>query len=264
MHQLSRTVRFTVPFAAAEQPSSPLHNTFAGWPASRGLGAYYELTVRCGGVPDERTGYVEDIAAIDDAVRSRALPAIREASHRPDVTPPAIVLRNVFDAIAGSVTARVRSISWQLTPTYSVTMNAQSRDDVEIAQQFEFSAAHRLHCAGLSDEENRRLFGKCNNPEGHGHNYRLEVAVAVPIDEGSPPGVIDIDRVVDEVVIQRFDHRHLNRDTAEFASLNPSVEHITRVCYDLLRPALAAAGGDLRRVTVWETGKTSCTYPVGA
>lgn len=128
-----------------------------------------------------------------------------------------------------------------------------------IRQQFEFAASHRLDCESLSPQENRRLFGKCNNEAGHGHNYRVEVAVA--IDPGSPFSLADLEAVVSRVLIERFDHKYLNVDCAEFADLNPSVENIARVSHDLLEPELAAAAMKLRAVTVWETDKTSCTYP---
>ena len=135
-------------------------------------------------------------------------------------------------------------------------------DHAIVTEHFEFSASHRLHCPELSDEENRRLFGKCNHPNGHGHNYRLAVAVRVgtgprvrPVQAGA------IESAVRTAVIDRFDHRHLNLDCPEFAQLNPTVEHIAMTCHALLAPAIAGAGAELVRVTVWETEKTSATYP---
>ena len=134
--------------------------------------------------------------------------------------------------------------------------------EVVVRQMFEFSAAHRLHVPGLSDAENESIFGKCNNPAGHGHNYRVEPAVGV--DPSNPMRVGDLERIVDETVIERFDHKHLNDQTTEFATdggLNPSVENIAKVCFELLRDPIAAGGGTLRAVSVWETDRTSCTYP---
>ena len=131
-----------------------------------------------------------------------------------------------------------------------------------LRQRFEFAAAHRLHVPSLSDDENRRLFGKCNHPSGHGHNYVVEPAVAVPT--GMPAfALADLERLTHERVIERFDHKHLNLDTSEFGvgGLNPSVENIARVCFDLLRESVHAAGGELVAVTVWETEKTCAAYP---
>ena len=136
------------------------------------------------------------------------------------------------------------------------------RPETLLTETFEFAAAHRLHLPALSDDDNRRLFGKCNNPNGHGHNYRIEVGVT-PVGDGAHPGIgfPALERVVAREVMDRFDHKHLNLDCPEFRDLNPSVENIARVCHDLLAPALAAERGALRFVRVWETEKTSCRYP---
>lgn len=269
MYQLSRTVRFCVPFSTAPWEKTARHNTFAAWPSMGSLGAYYELTVSCHGMPDGRSGYVENISVVDEAVRRYALPiiggALRQALLEERGADPLQVLSALLGPVIAAVSAPVTSVSWRLTPTYTLTMQTARPDRVEIAQQFEFAAAHRLHVDSMTEQENREVFGKCNNLEGHGHNYRLEVCAAVPLppEQGRGIGLEDLERIVDEVVIRRFDHRHLNRDTEEFAQLNPSVEHITRICHDLLAEPLEALGAELMRVTVWETAKTSCTYPAG-
>lgn len=144
-------------------------------------------------------------------------------------------------------------------------------DTVLMRQQFDFAAAHRLHCPHLSAEANRELFGKCNNPRGHGHNYRVEPCVELNLAGNDRPAFTlqDLERVTATTIIDRFDHTHLNEDTAEFnveqGGLNPSVENIAKVCYGLLKPVLENEFGKngvvLRSITVWETDKTSCTYP---
>ncbi|MBP7936663.1 MAG: 6-carboxytetrahydropterin synthase [Phycisphaerae bacterium] len=131
---------------------------------------------------------------------------------------------------------------------------------VDIQQSFEFSAAHRLHCATMSDEENRRVFGKCNNPNGHGHNYGLEVMVTGEPDPST--GVLlpieSLEDIVKQRVIDRLDHKHLNRDCPEFAAVNPSVENIARTIWGLLEGRMGPAR--LKRVRVWETPKTCAEY----
>ena len=131
---------------------------------------------------------------------------------------------------------------------------------IKVTQSFEFSAAHRLHCEGLSDEENRRLFGKCSNPSGHGHNYVLEVTVEGEPDKdtGRVASLPDLQRTVDECVIHPFDHKNLNMEVTDFRSLNPSVENIARVIWNRLHAELAPA--ILSRVRVWETPKTYAEY----
>lgn len=133
---------------------------------------------------------------------------------------------------------------------------------IYMRQSFEFAAAHRLHVASLSDEENRTLFGKCNNAAGHGHNYRVEPCVRVALTDGKPSFTLDdLERRTAETVIDHLDHKHLNKDVPEFAEVNPSVENIARVCFDRLAPTINAADVELTCVTVWETEKTSCVYP---
>ena len=131
---------------------------------------------------------------------------------------------------------------------------------VLLTQQFEFSAAHRLHCPQLSAEENRRTFGKCNNPGGHGHNYLLEVTVIGTPDPktGAVLSLPQFEQTVQERVIDRLDHKHLNADTPEFRDVNPSVENIARVIWGMLERHVGPA--TLHRVRVWETAKTCAEY----
>ncbi|MEO0513600.1 MAG: 6-carboxytetrahydropterin synthase [Planctomycetota bacterium] len=260
-----------------------------------GLGRYYEFDLRCRGTPDPDTGYLVNIKDIDRAVRSGVVPELAKlCEERPAADPVTLVgpfRRLAADALARSApTAEVVSLLWRLTPTYAVEARAPHEDhsdkdlsgkdlsgkdqpakdqpegapvpDVIVKQQFDFAASHRLHVQTLSDDENRRTFGKCNNPSGHGHNYRVEIAARVPAD-GTGPSLAQIEPIVDETVIERFDHTYLNVDTEDFgdAGVNPSVEHIARRCHELLTPALAAVGAALETVTVWETDRTSATYP---
>lgn len=133
---------------------------------------------------------------------------------------------------------------------------------IELTQCFEFSASHRLHRPDFSDEENRRIFGKCNNPSGHGHNYQVEVTIAGPVAEtGTILPLPEFESVVKHEVIDRFDHRHLNSDTSEFSELNPSVENIALVIWQLLKGKLGPAA--LQKVRVYETAKTYAEYSGG-
>ncbi len=271
MVSLTRTVRFSVNepdlAVAGEQQAD---NTFAAYPSMRGLGRHYELDIRCHGRVDAATGYFLNIKEIDRAVRATVIPMITAAARRGGAD-PASTLRDAIPALNRELAGTVASVRWRLSPYYSIEMSdpsttAPSSPPVAlIRQQFEFAAAHRLHVPSLSDEENRELFGKCNNPRGHGHNYRIEPCVEVPVPSrgASAFGLADLERITAAAVIARYDHKHLNEDTVEFGldGLNPSVENIAKVCFDLLGPRIAAAGGRLRSVTLWETDKTSCTYP---
>ncbi|MHC5023391.1 MAG: 6-pyruvoyl trahydropterin synthase family protein [Planctomycetota bacterium] len=265
MLDVSRTVRFFVNLdqASAVEAAARRHNTFAGWPTMCGLGAYYELMVTCTGTPDPSTGYLLDVAAIDRAVRDRAIPIVERAVRDHPGRDAGAVLQEIVASLEDGLPRPARTIRWQLSPYYSVAMDLQDTDRVTIRQQFEFAAAHRLHVASLDDAANQRIFGKCNAPNYHGHNYRLTVAVSTDLgDDGRTElSLLDLEGIVARTVIDRYDHTNLNLDTEEFRELNPSVEHITKVCYDLLAGPVAEAGGRLEHVTVWETEKTCCTYP---
>lgn len=250
---LTRAVRFAVHDHPPEVP---------GDPSVRGLARHYEIEASFRAQPDPLTGYAIDIHEIDGAVRRGAIPVIADACRSRPSADPGELLPELARAIGRELAGREpHRISWRLSPHYRVDWEAQRVDKAVIRQQFEFAASHRLHVPSLSAEENRRLFGKCNNPSGHGHNYRVEPAVEVTI--GAPFGLTDLERLTDEVILRRFDHKHLNIDTSEFANVNPSVENIAKVAFDLLEPAVQAASPDakLRSLTVWETDKTSATYP---
>ncbi len=108
---------------------------------------------------------------------------------------------------------------------------------VAVFRTAHFNAAHRLHVPQWTDEQNKAFFGLCNNANYHGHNYELEVKVEGAVDEVSGY-VIDmkvLKTFIDEEVIEPFDHKNLNLDVADFASLNPSAENIVWVIWEKLR-----------------------------
>lgn len=123
---------------------------------------------------------------------------------------------------------------------------------VSITRRYRFCAAHRLHTDALSAEENWAAFGKCNNPNGHGHNYVVLVTVKGPVDPatGTLLDLEELDRVVHERIVARFDHRDLNRDP-EFKQRTTTGENLVLLIWDLLVNALPA--GRLDKVGVIET-----------
>jgi len=133
---------------------------------------------------------------------------------------------------------------------------------VRLSQKFEFSATHRLHNPALSDEENCRVYGKCNNPHGHGHNYEVQVTLrGTPDATGTLVDVPQFERVVGATVIERLDHRNLNVEVPAFRDgLIPSVENIAMTIYRMLKPKFDGTRAQLASVTVWETPKTWCEY----
>lgn len=268
--RLTRTVRFAVNPPGV--PDAPGVNAYAGSPPFRGLARHFELEVACVGLPDATTGYLLDIKDIDRAVRAVAIPAIARACTDTPCADPASVLAGFLAPLVRALPApaTLERVTWWLTPYYRVEMSPAAPASVLIRQRFDFSAAHRLHTPALSDDENRARFGKCNNPEGHGHNYHVEPCVRTPLTPAGPELTLDrLERLVEETIIRRFDHRHLNRDVPEFApdmGLIPTVENIARVCHDLLAERLPAEAphSTLVNVTVWETDRTCATYPAAA
>lgn len=129
-----------------------------------------------------------------------------------------------------------------------------------ITRRLTFSAAHRLQSDKLSAAENRRVFGKCNQPNGHGHNYVLEVTVAGPIDAttGMVFNLTELKDVMTEVVENEFDHKNLNMDVPAFKTLNPTAENIAAVLWDLLAKRLKA--GLLYEVKLIETENNFVSY----
>ncbi|MCA9295891.1 MAG: 6-carboxytetrahydropterin synthase [Phycisphaerales bacterium] len=267
--ELTRTVRCCIPLDETTWTNQPRNNTFAGWPSMTGIGLYAELDVTVRGRPDPTTGYLVGIQDIDALVRSRALPILSRTVRERPTTPAECALREMARACIDHTDLPIVRFGWRLTPFYRLELETASMTadpttepaTVLYRQQFEFAAAHRLHCDDLSDDENRRIFGKCNNRNGHGHNYRLEVIVEAPLTDRPAFGLGRLEAIVREHVVDRFDHTNLSLDVEEFADCNPSVEHIARVCHDRLINPLRDAGAALRNVTVWETEKTACTYP---
>ncbi|MEX0777926.1 MAG: 6-carboxytetrahydropterin synthase [Phycisphaeraceae bacterium] len=263
MLDLTRTVRFCLN-DPDDHPVGARHNAFSAWPAMRGLGRYYELAVTCRGDADAVTGYFLNITHIDQAVREHALPYLErlvgDGGHTAAV-PMGALLRRLLEVLGPPLHDTIIALTLVLSPRYRLGVETHDMHHAMLRQQYEFSAAHRLHVESLSDEENRRVFGKCNNPSGHGHNYQLEVAVRVPIDpQGRCLEVEALDALVDDAVVRKLDHKHLNVDVPVFAKLNPSVENIAMVIHGMLKERVGELDAELVEVSVWETGKTVCTY----
>jgi len=134
---------------------------------------------------------------------------------------------------------------------------------VTITRRLYFNAAHRVHNPALSDEENARIFGKCNNPNWHGHNYTLDVSVSGPVEERTGY-VIDLGvlkRVVQREVIEKVDHRNFNVEVDFMRGVIPTTENIVVAMWRVLEPALRPAA--LTRLVLWETPNNYVEYTGG-
>jgi len=267
--QLCREIRFSIDRdwvlgahgTEGFEHALPVTNSWGGWPSAVGISPYLTLRIEVSGVPDAQTGYLVNIRELDLLMRRHAIPLAAKLLDAEGVRLTGIELvRAVREAILSGVPAqcRLESLRLSTTPFLSYCIHESEPTMVELTQSFEFSASHRLHVSSLSDEDNRRVFGKCNNPRGHGHNYQLEVTIA---DAGNPAPDLplpEFEARVKREVIDKLDHKHLNEDVPEFAQVNPSVENIARVVWGLLGDRLQPA--KLCRVRVWETAKTYAEY----
>jgi 6-pyruvoyltetrahydropterin/6-carboxytetrahydropterin synthase len=274
MHYLTRLVEFEAShrywnpaFSEADN-----HRTFGKCVSPYGHGHNYVLRVTLAGHPDPRTGMVINIKDLDRILKTVS----NEFDHKfINLDHPAFhdripttenLVTYLRDRIADTLCTHStdRYMLWRVTlyedPTlWADVYNGEGRHMVSLTKTFTFSAAHRLHSPALSEDENRTVFGKCNNLHGHGHNYELEVTVRGDIDPrtGMIIDLATLMQIVHQEVIERFDHKHLNEDTAEFRTLNPTGENIARVIWTLLKPRL---GAQLTRVGVWETPKNFFEY----
>ena len=130
---------------------------------------------------------------------------------------------------------------------------------VELGRRYHFSASHRLHTPKLSAAENFHVYGKCNNPFGHGHNYTVEVRLSGPIDPatGMISNLADLDSFVNEHVIEPFDHRSLNEEVPAFQTAVPTTEIL---CIEIFQRLKSFPHAKLEAVRVQETTNNSFEY----
>lgn len=131
---------------------------------------------------------------------------------------------------------------------------------VTVTRRLHFNAAHRVHNPELSDDENRRIYGKCNNPNWHGHNYVLDVSVSGEVDErtGYVMDLSELARLVERKVLDKVDHRNMNVDVPFMQGINPTSENIIVAIWRILEPAVRPAR--LTRLRLRETENNFVEY----
>lgn len=137
------------------------------------------------------------------------------------------------------------------------------RPCLEITRREEFSAAHRLHNPALGEEENRRLYGICNNANGHGHNYAVEVTVRGPLPDGTGM-VMDLNRlmvILKEELIDAVDHKNLNLDVPFLAGIIPTAENVAVAFWKRIEPRISRfEGARLERIRLYESRSNFVDY----
>lgn len=258
MIQLSREIRFALLPTDADYPPSA-NNSWGGWPAIDLAVPRLALRAVITGIPDPVTGYVCNIKVLDQLLRTVVSDALI-----PSFGDQAVSGETIINSALAEVRKRWQlpdeliRIELSLSPYLGYAIDTENDKMIQITQQFEFSAAHRLHCDTLTAQENRATFGKCNNVQGHGHNYVLDVTVGTDaLASGSAVNFHEFQNTVKSEIIDRLDHKHLNRDVDYFAQINPSVENIAIAIYNWLDGKF---DGKLIAVKVFETPKTWAEY----
>jgi 6-pyruvoyltetrahydropterin/6-carboxytetrahydropterin synthase len=135
---------------------------------------------------------------------------------------------------------------------------------VRLSRKYGFAASHRLHSPALSDEENRRAYGKCNNPHGHGHNYEVEITVRGEVDRitGRAVDLRRLDRIAEEQILKPLRYRNLNEEVPVFREVVPTTENLAAELDRRLRsawPEVFPEGGPvLEKLRIWETERNIC------
>lgn len=250
------------PFEAAHAYRDPAFGH-----ASRVHGHNYVLTATIAGSIDRETDFLVDFRELDGLLKEATLPLDHR---RLDVEYAALAGREasaealavtLFDELAPRVAraiARARLAAVRLAENDTLWADAAGGTDVELTRAYGFSAAHRLADPSRSEEDNRRIYGKCANPQPHGHDYRFEVTVRGPLDP-TLSVVTDLgtlDATVEEVVVAPFDHRYLNVEVEPFAHVLPTAERIAERIWQLLAPRVPK----LARVVVYETPRSAFAY----
>ncbi|PKL47296.1 MAG: hypothetical protein CVV39_05925 [Planctomycetes bacterium HGW-Planctomycetes-1] len=263
MHQLSRQIRFAINPSA--KPSEMGANSYCAKPTATGLAFYFALWVELKSSANPDTGFVINVSDIDKIVRDKAIGLFSDFVKKRS--------NNGFEAIGkllGEVWrktetdfshAKINSLTVELAPARKITIKERNSKMLYFSEKFEFSASHTLWNKKFSEKENFKIFGKCANKCGHGHNYIVEVTIKKNQQSRDRKGAVragDFERIVDKHFIRLVDHKNLNADVKHFKKANPTVENIAEFAFKSLRNKFKPLKLDC--VTVWENDRTFCSY----
>lgn len=273
-----------VEFAAAHHlriPHAPEESLriFGAHADPHGHGHNYEVWVTLDSPVDPVTGFGVNVATLKSILIDEVVQPFDGkdlATQVPELAERPATMESVALAIWSRLTSRTGAAALavvrvsehpRLWVEYRGEMDDTMRPDAtpraSLTRAVEISAAHRLSSEALSDDENRALYGKCANPNGHGHNYRIEVTVRGAVDPrtGTLIDLSLLDRVIDTQVVSRLDHKHLDLDVPEFRGRVSTGENIALVVWDLLVGSLPH--GALDKVRVIETTNNAFEYSGG-
>jgi 6-pyruvoyltetrahydropterin/6-carboxytetrahydropterin synthase len=237
---------------------------FGPYTSPYGHGHNYTLDVSITGELDERTGMVMNMTELKAIVND----ILEEFDHkhlnfdtpyfRDQIPTTENLVRVLWRLIAARLPAHARLVHLRLYEQPDLWADYDGTGETQFSRLYTFASAHRLHAPTLSDDENRLIYGKCNNPNGHGHNYTLEVTVQGPIDPATGM-LVDLewlDRTVHSVIDQ-LHLRHLDREILAFADRPSTAENIIVYLWNELAPLLE---GRLALLRLWETRKNIFSY----
>ncbi len=239
---------------------------FGKWASRYNHGHNYVLDVEVKGNVNESTGMVVNIKSIDEILKSKIVGQFDGKSINDEIDHFASVtssIENLMLYISGVLTAdnalpdevKLTRIRLEEMPTlYGELILEGPNSMMTLTRTYEFAASHRLDSPMLSPEENLALFGKCNNPAGHGHNYLLEVTVSGEPDpiSGMLVNIVELDNLVENLVVNRYDHKNLNEDLAEFQGRTTTSEVVALEIFNRLKDSLPVK---LSRVRLHETAR---------
>lgn len=261
--RMTRTVTFSAGHRYWFSHRSDLENRqlFGPWASPFSHGHNYVLHVTVEGEVNQANGMIVNIKDVDAVLKSQLLPQFVNRSLNDEVpyfSTKAPTVENILGYIWSEiqriglpVEARLTGIKLEETPTLYGEYDGMK---TTLTRIYEFAASHRLHAPALSEAENLKLFGKCNNPNGHGHNYVLEVTVGGTPDEatGMVCSIDALDSIVNEQVVERYDHRNLNEDIPEFSGRATTSELVSMEIFARLKDSVPA---QLERVRLYETAR---------
>ena len=228
-----------------------------------GHGHNYILYVSLAGDLD-RYGMVENLSVVKQVIKREVTSQLNYSylndtwSEFQETLP---TTENISKVIWQKLSPHLPLVNVRLYETEELWTDYQGNNmEATLTVKTHFSAAHRLAIPSLSFEENQEIYGKCARPNGHGHNYHLEVTVAGEIDSrtGMLVDLAGLQKAIDEYVVEPFDHTFLNKDVAYFAEVVPTAENIAVRIADLLRSPVEDLGVELDKIKLIESPNNSC------
>jgi|694.fasta_scaffold89967_4 6-pyruvoyltetrahydropterin/6-carboxytetrahydropterin synthase len=260
---LTRKISFSSGHRYWDASLTPEQNRerFGKWASPYNHGHNYVCQVTTSGLVQPENGMVVNIKFIDDILKDQVLKVYDQKSINDEIPEfahqsPSLenLLRDLWQRIEPALPSEVALTNLKLEETPLLYAELDENTKMTLTRTYEFAASHRLNASGLSHEENLKLFGKCNNPNGHGHNYVLEVTVGgVPgAGSGMLVDLVALDSAVNAAVVDRYDHKNLDQDVPELSGQNTTSEIVALTIFQQLDGKLPAT---LERVRLWETAR---------